>query len=105
MATYNLPDIRSGVISEWLPRLSLAGPIMNTDLRKLPPGRGGTENLSNRDLTAGIMRGGRNREDLRRASQGNLLFTAEQPEFIRAEARARLAQQEAEESALMTSQQ
>jgi hypothetical protein len=46
---------------------------------------------SNRHSTVGIMRGQWNQEDLRRASQGGLLFTGAQSEFIRAEVRARTA--------------
>jgi len=52
---------------------------------------------SNQHSTVGIMRGRWNQEDLRRASQGSLLFTGEQSEFIRAEVRARIAVAEVEQ--------
>jgi hypothetical protein len=59
---------------------------------------------SNQHSTVGIMRGQWNGEDLRQASQASLLFTGEQSESMRADVRARLAQQKAAESALMASQ-
>jgi len=44
---------------------------------------------SNQHSTVGVMRGRWNQEDLCRASQGSLLFTAQQSELLRAEVRAR----------------
>lgn len=46
---------------------------------------------SNQHSTLGIMRARWNQEDLRSASRGSLLFTAEQSERIRAEVKARTA--------------
>jgi hypothetical protein len=46
---------------------------------------------SGQHSTVGIMRGRWNQEDLRRASQGSLLFTAQQSKLIRAGVRARTA--------------
>jgi hypothetical protein len=46
---------------------------------------------SSQHSTVGIMRPRWNQEDLRRASQGDLLFTGQQSKFIRAEVRTRSA--------------
>jgi len=51
---------------------------------------------NNQHSTVGVMRGRWNQEDLRRASQGSLLFTAQQSELIRAEVSTRNRMQKAD---------